>query len=195
MPDAWYYSTAEEQVGPISLQELKNTLPTLPNAKDVYIWHDSLPEWIRAGDLAEFVARKSAPVHREPDDDGDNNPSAQDEEADAQRGSTSLDELHLDELHPDLAYAITAPSLSPAEGDDAVIPPKGRPAIRLLLGAVLFLLGFGLVGLRLIGALPRVNSAFALIGALLLVAGLLVIWFGRSKTSAEIQDAGTRARP
>jgi hypothetical protein len=182
MPDAWYYSTAEEQVGPISLQELKNTLPTLPNVKDVYIWHDSLPEWIRAGDLAEFVARKSAPVHKEPDDDGDNNSGAHDEEADAQGG---LDELHLDELHPDLAYAITAPSLSPAEADDTVIPAKGRPMIGLLLGAVLFLLGFGLVGLRLIGALPRVNSAFALIGALLLVAGLLVIWFGRPKTSAE----------
>jgi hypothetical protein len=185
MPDAWYYSTSEEQVGPITLQELKKTLPTLPNVRDVYIWHDSLPEWIRAGDLAEFVARRSTPVQKvEPDDYGDDNSGAQDA-ADAHWGSTPLDDLHLDELHPDLAYAITAPALSPGDADNAAVAAKGRPATGLLLGAVLFLLGFGLVGLRLVGALPRVNSAFALIGALLLVAGLLVIWFGRSKAPAK----------
>jgi hypothetical protein len=184
MPDAWYYSTSEEQVGPITLQELKKTLPTLPNVKDVYIWHDSLPEWIRAGDLAEFVARRSASVQKaEPDDDSDNNPGPQAAAADGQWGAT-LDELHLDELHPDLAYAITAPALSPGEPDNAAIAARGRPVTSLLLGAVLFLLGFGLVGLRVLGALPRVNSAFALTGALMLVAGLLVIWFGRSRTPA-----------
>jgi hypothetical protein len=186
MPDAWYYSTAEEQVGPITLQELKKTLPSLPNAKDVYIWHDSLPEWIRAGDLAAFVARKSAAGQQaEPYDDSDNNSGARDASADAQRSSTRLDELHLDELHPDLAYAITAPALSPGETGNVAIAAKRRPVTSLLLGVILFLLGFGFVGLRIIGALPRVNGTFALTGALLLVAGLLVIWFGRSKTPAE----------
>ena len=47
MRDSWYYSVPEGQIGPITLQELKDTLPNLPNAQDVYIWHDSLPEWIR----------------------------------------------------------------------------------------------------------------------------------------------------
>jgi hypothetical protein len=192
MPDAWYYSTEEEQVGPITLQELKKTLPTLPNVKDVYIWHDSLPEWIRAGDLAEFVARKSAPGQKVEPDDGDNNPAPQDAEADGHWGSTPLDELHLDELHPDLAYAITSPALSPVEADNAAIEAKGRRVNGFVLGTALFLLGFGLVGLRLIGALPRVNSAFALTGALLLVAGLLVIWFGRSKAPAEAESSGRR---
>jgi hypothetical protein len=63
MRDSWYYAVPEGQIGPITLQELKETLPNLPNAKDVYIWHDSLPDWIRAGDLAEIVAnaRMGAP--------------------------------------------------------------------------------------------------------------------------------------
>jgi hypothetical protein len=185
MPDAWYYSTSEEQVGPITLQELKKTLPTLPNVKDVYIWHDSLPEWIRAGDLAEFVARKSASVQEARPHDNNNNPDAQDAGTDTQRGLTPLDELLLDELHPDPAYAITMPASSPEEPGNAAITAKGRSGIGLLVGAVLFLLGFGLIGLRLIGALPRVNGAFALAGTLLLVAGFLVIWLRRSKTPAE----------
>ena len=183
MPDAWYYSTPEEQVGPITLLKLKKTLPALPNVKDVYIWHDSLPEWIRAGDLAEFVARKSDSVQNAlPDDKYDNNPDAQDAPTDTQWGLTPLDDLHLDELHPDLAYAITMPALTPGDAGNTAIAAKGRSVIGLLVGAVLFLLGFGLVGLRLVEALPRANSAFALIGALLLVAGASVLWFGRSKT-------------
>lgn len=182
MPDAWYYSTPDEQVGPITLQELKKTLPTLPNARDVYIWHDSLPEWIRAGDLAQFVARKSTSVQKAEPHENDNSPDAQDAPTDAQWGNTPLDELHLDELHPDMAYAITMPALAPGDAGNAAIAAKGHPVTSLLVSAVLFLLGFGLVGLRLVEALPRANSAFALVGALMLVAGFVVLWFGRSKT-------------
>jgi hypothetical protein len=186
MPDAWYYSTPEEQVGPITLQELKKTLPSLPNVKDVYIWHDSLPEWIRAGDLAEFVARKSASVQEaRPRDHSDNNVDAQDAATDTQRGLPPLDELHLDELHPDRAYAITTPASSPEETGDVVTTAKGRSVIGLLVAAALFLSGFGLVCLGIIGAPPRASSAFALTGALLLGAGFLVLWFRRSKAPAE----------
>jgi hypothetical protein len=186
MPDDWYYSTPEEQVGPITLQELKKALPTLPNVKDVYIWHDSLPEWIRAGDLAEFVARKSASIQKaQTRHNSDNSTDLQDATTDSQPSLAPLDELHLDELHPDPAYAITMPASSPGEADNAPIAAKGRSITGLSVAAALFLLGFGLVGLRLIGALPRANSVFALIGALLLVAGLLVIWLTRSKTPAE----------
>jgi hypothetical protein len=186
MLDAWYYSTPEEQVGPITLQELKKTLPNLPNVKDVYIWHDSLPEWIRAGDLAEIVARRSAPVQAAgPHDDSDNNPDAQDAATDTQQGLALLEELHLDELHPDPAYAITMPASSPDEAGNAAIAVKGRSVVALLVGAVLFLLGFGLVGLGLIGALSRSRSVFALTGTILLVAGLVVMWFRRSNTPAE----------
>lgn len=186
MPDAWYYATPEEQVGPISLQELKKTLPTLPNVKDVYIWHDSLPEWIRAGDLAEIVARRSAPAREaDPPDNSSSNPDPQDAAIDTQRGLTPLDELLLDEFHPDPAYAITMPASSPEEAGDVVITAKSRSVIGLLVGAALFLLGFGLVCLGLIDALPRADRAFALTGTFLVVAGLLVIWFRRSKTTAE----------
>lgn len=186
MPDAWYYATPEEQVGPITLQELKETLPTLPNVRDVYIWHNSLPEWIRAGDLAEIVARKSAPLQEAGNhDNSDNNADTQDAVAETQSGLTPLDELDLDELHPDPTYAITMPASSPEQASNTAVTAKSRSLIGLLVGAVLFLLGFGLVCLGLIGPLARVGRAFALTGAFLLVAGLLVIWFGRSKTPAE----------
>jgi hypothetical protein len=56
MRDDWYYSGPEGQKGPVSLQQLKNTLAAHPNADDVFIWHDSLSDWIRAGDVAEIFA-------------------------------------------------------------------------------------------------------------------------------------------
>ena len=56
MRDDWYYSGPEGQKGPVSLQQLKNTLAAHPNAGNVFIWHDSLTDWIRAGDVAEIFA-------------------------------------------------------------------------------------------------------------------------------------------
>jgi hypothetical protein len=56
MRDDWYYSGPEGQKGPVSLQQLKNTLAAHPSAEDVFIWHDSLTDWIRAGDVAEIFA-------------------------------------------------------------------------------------------------------------------------------------------
>ncbi|MBO0757315.1 MAG: hypothetical protein J2P54_15760, partial [Bradyrhizobiaceae bacterium] len=104
---------------------------------------------------------------------------------DAQRGAAPLDELHLDELHPDPAYAMATPASSPEEPGHAAITAKVRSFTGLLVGAVVSLLGFGLVCLGLIGALPRANSAIALIGTFLLVAGLLMIWFRGSEPLSE----------
>ena len=56
MRDDWYYSGPEGQRGPVPLQQLKDILATHPSAEDVFIWHDSLSGWIRAGDVAEIFA-------------------------------------------------------------------------------------------------------------------------------------------
>jgi hypothetical protein len=56
MRNDWYYSGPEGQRGPVSLQQLKATLAAHPTADDLYIWHESLSEWIRAGDVAEVFA-------------------------------------------------------------------------------------------------------------------------------------------
>jgi hypothetical protein len=75
MRDDWYYSGPEGQKGPVSLQQLKNKLAAHPNAGNVFIWHDSLTDWIRAGDVAEIFAhddpsdrmRAPRPLERERD--------------------------------------------------------------------------------------------------------------------------------
>jgi hypothetical protein len=37
MSDAWYYADDDGQVGPVTLQELKETLATLSNVRDVLV--------------------------------------------------------------------------------------------------------------------------------------------------------------
>lgn len=54
MSDIWYYAAGRDPIGPLNLQEIKNTLPTLPNAKDVLIWRDGFTTWTRAADVPEL---------------------------------------------------------------------------------------------------------------------------------------------
>ncbi|WP_456763682.1 DUF4339 domain-containing protein [Bradyrhizobium sp. USDA 4463] len=55
-PDVWYYADHGGQLGPLSLQELKDTLATLPNPEDVLVWASHLPHWKRAGEVPELTA-------------------------------------------------------------------------------------------------------------------------------------------
>jgi GYF domain 2 len=59
--DGWYYLGREGHIGPLGLQELKRTLATFRNAKDVLVWHEGFPGWKRAGDVPELRARASLP--------------------------------------------------------------------------------------------------------------------------------------
>jgi hypothetical protein len=54
MSDSWYYAASEGRVGPLNLRQLKTTLSTLPDAKDVLVWRNGLPDWKRARDLPEL---------------------------------------------------------------------------------------------------------------------------------------------
>jgi len=61
MRDEWFCSGPEGRYGPLTLGELKDALARHPHANDIYIWHESFPDWVRAGDIGEFDALQAAP--------------------------------------------------------------------------------------------------------------------------------------
>ena len=72
-PDVWYYADQMGRVGPLSLEELKNALTTLPNTNDVLVWCQHLSDWKRVRDvpvlmphMPELAVPKQAPDVVEP---------------------------------------------------------------------------------------------------------------------------------
>ncbi len=61
MSGAWYYADSGLSIGPLSLQRLKETLGTLPDAKNVLVWREGFPDWKIAGDVKELLAHCSTP--------------------------------------------------------------------------------------------------------------------------------------
>ena len=59
--EAWYYVDSGLRIGPISLQGLKETLVTLPDAKNVLVWCEEFPDWKIAGDVKELSAGSLRP--------------------------------------------------------------------------------------------------------------------------------------
>src|SRR5271166_974591 len=66
MDDEWYTSGPEGQKGPIPLQKLRETLATHPQAEHLFIWHDSLSDWVRAGDVPGVFTIHDADIPRRP---------------------------------------------------------------------------------------------------------------------------------
>ncbi len=60
-PDVWYYADQRGRVGILSLDELKNTLATLPNANDELVWAEHLSEWKRVRDAPDLVEPQAQP--------------------------------------------------------------------------------------------------------------------------------------
>jgi uncharacterized protein DUF4339 len=56
MRDDWYFSGPEGRTGPVSLRQLKAELASHPDADNVFVWHESLTDWVRAGDVAAVLA-------------------------------------------------------------------------------------------------------------------------------------------
>jgi GYF domain 2 len=207
MRDSWYYAVPEGQIGPITLQELKETLPTLPNAKDVYIWHDSLPDWIRAGDLADIVANaKSAvpqPQHAGADDGASEAASAEPSTKEAEWEPQSAEEADwnpesLGDFHPDPSVAINAPSIvtaGPAIADEPEVVAedvKPRAWRAFFIGVLVMLLACALVYGGITGRaawsgllLHRDNRLIdAAPGAVLLLVGLFLAWGSLRKSTS-----------
>jgi GYF domain 2 len=61
MSEAWYYVNSGQRSGPLSLHGMRETLATLPDAKNVLVWCEGFPDWKIAGDVNELRARSLAP--------------------------------------------------------------------------------------------------------------------------------------
>jgi uncharacterized membrane protein YhaH (DUF805 family) len=57
----WYYADRGQQIGPLTLQDLKQALATLPEPRQVLVWCDTFPDWKRAGDVPELRAQTVVP--------------------------------------------------------------------------------------------------------------------------------------
>jgi hypothetical protein len=51
MREEWFCSGPRGRVGPLTFEQLKEVLARNPHSADVYIWNESLPDWVRAGDV------------------------------------------------------------------------------------------------------------------------------------------------
>jgi hypothetical protein len=52
--DVWYYANQGGHVGPFSLQQLKQSLATMPDSADVLVWCDKFPDWKSAREVPEL---------------------------------------------------------------------------------------------------------------------------------------------
>jgi GYF domain 2/Bacterial PH domain len=60
--ERWYYVDDAGQVGPVTLQTLKETLATLSNPEDVAVWCERFQDWKPAGDVPELNALFPLPL-------------------------------------------------------------------------------------------------------------------------------------
>jgi hypothetical protein len=51
MRDEWFCSGPQGKVGPLTFEQLKRSLKGDPNANHIFIWHESLPDWVRVCDF------------------------------------------------------------------------------------------------------------------------------------------------
>ena len=61
MSTIWYYADGGQQVGPLTLQELKQTLSNIPMPHQVLVWCDTFSDWKRAEDVPELRAQTVVP--------------------------------------------------------------------------------------------------------------------------------------
>ena len=55
LSDIWYYADYKGQVGPLTLQELRETLPRFSEPENVLVWRAGFTDWAKAGDVPEFA--------------------------------------------------------------------------------------------------------------------------------------------
>jgi GYF domain 2 len=59
----WYYADPKTnaQRGPLELQELKDVLAKIPNARDALVWREDFSEWKKAGDVPDSRSQTISP--------------------------------------------------------------------------------------------------------------------------------------
>jgi GYF domain 2/Bacterial PH domain len=60
--DKWYYVDDHGQVGPVTLQTLRETLATFSNPEDVLVWCERFQDWKPAGNVPELNALFPLPL-------------------------------------------------------------------------------------------------------------------------------------
>jgi hypothetical protein len=56
----WFYAEADQQHGPLSLEQLAKTLAVRGQPREVLVWRDGLAAWAAAGEVPELLERLSA---------------------------------------------------------------------------------------------------------------------------------------
>jgi hypothetical protein len=51
MRDEWFCSGPQGKAGPLTFEQLKRSLKGNPYANHIFIWHETLPDWVRASDF------------------------------------------------------------------------------------------------------------------------------------------------
>jgi hypothetical protein len=51
MRDEWFSSGPDGKAGPLTFEELKRSLKGNPYANHIFIWHETLPDWVRVCDF------------------------------------------------------------------------------------------------------------------------------------------------
>lgn len=59
MSDSWYYVDHTGQIGPVALEQLKETLPRLSEPENVLVWRAGFSDWMKACDVPELAADTS----------------------------------------------------------------------------------------------------------------------------------------
>ena len=59
--DSWYYSDKNGPIGPFTLQELRESLVTIPNASIVLVWRNGFSGWKLAKDVVELGWQTTPP--------------------------------------------------------------------------------------------------------------------------------------
>jgi hypothetical protein len=154
MREEWFCSGPGGRVGPLSLEQLKEVLARNPHSADVYIWHESLPDWIRAGD---FGGLDHIPGSQQPFEDL------------GQRQSAEVRRFDFGNYAP--------------KEDTSEEPKKRFSIFGVFVGVTLMILGCVVFYLGTIGQFALVTEALDLngteldgsAGAVFFVAGLVVI--------------------
>src|SRR5664280_1536941 len=55
MEKNWYHAEGQGTVGPISIEQLRETLHSIPNWRDVLVWKEGFENWRKAGDVVELA--------------------------------------------------------------------------------------------------------------------------------------------
>jgi hypothetical protein len=154
MRDEWFCSGPQGKAGPLTFQQLKRALKGNPYANHIFIWHETLPDWVRVRDY-----RGLGQI------DGSDRPRQQ---ARSNAGKTNI--IYGPEAQEGRGLSVRRFSIL------GILVGL----LLMILGCVVFY--FGMVGeFTLVTELVDINSPEidASVGVVFFIAGIIVIWATR----------------